>query len=50
MNIKVIPNVFQDANGLRRTWSVIIDGIPKYTYNTEEEVKAFLRGLNNGTN
>lgn len=44
-NIKVIPQTFQVATGITRSYSVIIDGVPRYTYNTEEEVESFLRGL-----
>lgn len=46
MKIKIVPQTFTTPSGLGKTWAVILDNQPKYVFNTREEVKAFLRGLN----
>jgi len=48
MKIKIVPQVFMATEGIRRSYGVIIDNKPRYVFETEEELKAFLRGVKNG--
>lgn len=43
--VKIIPQAYETADGIERSYGVIVDGRPRGVYFSLEEVLSFLRGL-----
>ena len=46
MKIKIVKQTFMTPMGLRSSYGIIINGVPRRVYDTREEVDAFVEVLN----
>ena len=45
MIIKIVKQNYTTPQGVKESYGIIINGIPKYTFYSKEEYEAFRKGL-----
>lgn len=45
MKTKIIPQVFTTPQGIRRSYGIIINNVPRFVFESREEVNCFLKGV-----